>query len=88
MSETGDKLCPLKLIGESNSGSICEGENCACYIQLVKPRYMKTNNYRLVDPEYFYRYTGCGLIRTIPWELVKRERKPETVKEQTKGEAP
>lgn len=82
MPKTGNKLCPLKLIGEANGSSECEGENCACYIKLVKPRYAKTEKYTLVDHEYFYRYAGCGLVHAIPWELVERERKPKTEMQQ------
>jgi len=71
------KLCPLAAAHPNNEDSICLGEYCACYVKLVKPCYIQTEKYRLVDPEYFYRYAGCGLVRAIPWELVKRERKPK-----------
>jgi hypothetical protein len=39
-----------------------------------KPNVVDMNGtVKFVDPEYVYRYTGCGLIAQIPWKLVKLE---------------
>ena len=74
------KICPLAAANPDVDNSDCLGEACACYVKMHKPRYLPTEQYRIVDPEFFYRYVGCGLITHIPWELAKHELKPKAAK--------
>jgi hypothetical protein len=76
------KLCPLAAANPQQEDASCLGEACACHVKMHKPRYMKADHYRIVDPEYFYRYVGCGLITHIPWELVKRKETPKANSEE------
>jgi hypothetical protein len=69
------KICPLAAAHPQQENSDCLGEACACYLKIHKHRLMQTDGGRFVDPDYFYRYTGCGLVAQIPWDLVKREDK-------------
>jgi hypothetical protein len=71
------KVCPLAAAHPQQSNSDCLGEACACYVKMHKHRVMQADGSRFVDPDYFYRYIGCGLVGQVPWELVKRETKPE-----------
>lgn len=53
----------------------CNGSECACWIEVVKPRYFVTAEHplrKMKDEVWEYRYEGCGLVRVIPWVLVKR----------------
>ena len=78
------KVCPFAAAHPQPENSDCLGEACACYVRMHKPRVMQGNHCQLADPEYFYRYVGCGLVAHIPWELVKREEKQEKRPEQPK----
>ncbi len=72
------KACPLAAANPEQKNSDCLGEACACYIKMHKHRLTHAESSRFVDSEYFYRYTGCGLIAHVPWELVKREKDQKT----------
>jgi hypothetical protein len=72
------KVCPLAAAHPQQKNSDCLGEACACYVKMDKQLLMQTESSRLVDPEYFYRYTGCGLVAQVPWELIKREKNSES----------
>ena len=72
------KVCPLAASHPQQENSDCLGEACACYVKMYKHLSMQTDGSRFVDPEYFYRYTGCGLIAQVPWELIKREKKSDS----------
>ncbi len=69
------KVCPFAAAHPQQENSDCLGEACACYVKMHKPRQMQTDHSKLADPEYFYRYVGCGLVAHVPWELVKHEEK-------------
>lgn len=71
------KTCPFAAAHPHQENSDCLGEACACYVKMDKPRLMQANHCKLTDPEYFYRYAGCGLVTHVPWELVKREEKQQ-----------
>ena len=72
------KVCPFAAAQPQQKNSDCLGEECACYVKMQKSLLMQTDSNKLVDPEYFYRYTGCGLVAQVPWELIKHEEKPKT----------
>jgi hypothetical protein len=72
------KVCPLAAAHPQQENSDCLGEACACYVKMHKHRLMQADGDRFVDPEYFYRYTGCGLIAQVPWELIKREKNSDS----------
>jgi len=69
--KTEGKLCPL-------TRQTCLGDKCACYLRIMKERILATKEYRFTDPEYYYRYEGCGLMPKIPWKLEKIPETPET----------
>lgn len=58
------KICPL-------NRSECLTEKCACYIKIVKPSWISRSR-GIIDPEQYYRYEGCGLVKAIPWRLINR----------------
>lgn len=70
------KLCPLAAAHPDMEDASCLGEACACHVNIVKPAWL-SRKHSIVDPESYYRYQGCGLVRVIPWQLVKREQKPK-----------
>ena len=72
------KVCPLASAHPQQENSDCIGEACACYVKMHKQRLMQADGSRFVDPEYFYRYTGCGLVAQVPWELMKREKNSDS----------
>lgn len=70
------KFCPFA----QGEDAACYGESCGCYIVVQKPNILRFLDRRLVDPEHFLEYKGCGLIQTIPWTLrpvVKQASKTE-----------
>jgi hypothetical protein len=71
------KVCPLAAAHPEQQNSNCLGEACACYVKMHKPRPLQAGTLTIADPEYFYRYRGCGLVTHIPWELTKREDQPK-----------
>jgi hypothetical protein len=72
------KVCPLAAAHSQQENSDCLGEECACYVKMHKPCLMQTDQSKMIDSEFFYRYKGCGLVTHVPWELVKREENPAT----------
>jgi hypothetical protein len=73
------KVCPLAAAHPEQQNSNCIGEACACYVKMHKPRPLQAGALTIADPEYFYRYRGCGLVTHIPWELTKHEDQPKAV---------
>ena len=69
------KICPLAAAQPQQENSDCLGEACACYVKMHKPLQLQVANCKFADPEYFYSYSGCGLVTRVPFELVKREEK-------------
>lgn len=59
------KYCPF-------SNSCCVTEECACYIKVVKPMIL-SKKLGLTDPDRFYAYKGCGLVKAIPWQIIDRD---------------
>ena len=80
------RLCPLAAARTQQENSDCLGEACACYVKMHKPRVMQSDRCKLLDPEYFFRYVGCGLIAHIPWELAKREKDQKTQPQPNRSE--
>ena len=78
------RVCPFAAAQPQQENSDCLGEACACYVKMHKPRLMETDRCKLADPEYFYRYVGCGLVTPVPWELVRREEKKAPCEEKPK----
>jgi len=76
------KVCPLAASHPQQENSDCLGEACACYVKMHKHLTMQTDQGKLGDSEFFYRYMGCGLVAQVPWELVNSEENPK--KSQTK----
>ena len=72
------KVCPLAAAHPQQKNSDCLGEACACYVKMHKRKTMPTDQGKLVDSKFFYRYKGCGLVAQVPWELVNREENPKT----------
>jgi hypothetical protein len=72
------KTRPFAAAQPQQKNSNCLGESCACYVKMHKSRQVQADNSKFSNPEIFYRYTGCGLIAQVPWELVKRKKTPET----------
>jgi len=70
------KICPFAAAQPDQESSDCLGPNCACYISIVKPVFLSKSPV-IVDPENYYCYKGCGLVRVVPWQLVKREQTPK-----------
>ena len=68
------KICPIAAANPQQNNSDCLGEECACFVKMHKPRPMEAGSLTIADPEFFYRYRGCGLLTHIPWELAKREK--------------
>ncbi len=64
------KRCPQAAAVKPHENGACLGESCACYVKLDKPL-------ELDDARPVYRYSGCGLVSSIPWEPVRREEKPQ-----------
>ncbi len=64
------KRCPLVAAVKPHENGACLGESCACYVKLDNPL-------EPCDARPVYRYYGCGLVSSIPWELVKPEEKPQ-----------
>ena len=67
------KVCPFAAAHPQQENSDCLGEECACYVKLNKRQLMLAEHCNRPDQEFCYRYSGCGLVTRIPWELVKRE---------------
>ena len=76
------KVCPFAAANPQQENSDCLGDACACYVKMHKPRCIASAEYKMADPEYFYRYFGCGRASYIPWQLAKRERKLKTAEGQ------
>jgi hypothetical protein len=72
MTDESQKVCPLARGLPGSESILCIGEKCACHIQMVKPAFITE---RIVDPEEFYSYDGCGLVTNIPLKLEKRQKK-------------
>jgi hypothetical protein len=72
------KVCPFAAANPQQENSDCLGEACACYVKMHKHRLMQTDQCKMIDSEFFYRYKGCGLVTHVPWELVKREENQTT----------
>jgi hypothetical protein len=80
------KLCPI-LTANDLTPNTCLKEQCQLYIKLQKPIMHQTGKTRYPDPQTFQYYEGCGLIHTIPWELVKLEPLPQTPEDKQAQEA-
>ncbi|MGF3573540.1 MAG: hypothetical protein ACQXXG_09010 [Candidatus Bathyarchaeia archaeon] len=52
--------------------SCCITEKCACYIKVVKP-FILSKKLGITDPQRFYAYKGCGLVKTIPWQIIEKK---------------
>jgi hypothetical protein len=72
MSDKEQKVCPLAKGLPDSESALCIGEKCACHIRVVKPAFIAKG---IVDPEIYYIYKGCGIVRTIPWNRVNRPEK-------------
>ena len=59
------KVCPFAAANPQQENSDCLGDACACYVKMHKPRCIASAEYKMADPEYFYRYFGCGLVSTF-----------------------
>ncbi len=86
------KICPLAAAHPNQSNSDCLGNTCACHVSVVKPAFLSRTPV-IVDPENYYCYEGCGLVRVVPWQLVKREAKKsdhidDVLDAQKRGELP
>jgi hypothetical protein len=68
------KTCPFAAAQPQQKNSDCLGESCACYIKLNKRQLKLAEQSNLPDQEFYYCYSGCGLVTQIPWELVKQEK--------------
>jgi hypothetical protein len=74
MTDEAQKICPFRRT--DGIAADCLGEKCACHIRMVKPAFIAE---KIVDPEHFYSYEGCGLVVNVPWRL---EKKPDKVSPQ------
>jgi hypothetical protein len=72
------KVCPLAAAHPQQENSNCLGEACACYVIKHKHRTKQTDQGKIDDPKFFYRYKGCGLVAQVPWKLVKREKNSDS----------
>jgi hypothetical protein len=57
-----NKFCPF-------NKSECLSERCMCYIKITKPSY-ESSSHRILDPTQYYKYEGCGLVTSLPYQVI------------------
>ncbi len=65
------KVCPLAAANPTQQNSDCLGEACACYVKMHKQRILHIGGLTVPDEQFYLRYSGCGLISRIPWDIVE-----------------